>query len=101
VRGSIHPFRASASADPLPDMNSERRMTSRTRLPLAITILALLASPALAQSGVGGPTKPINHVGGAATHPNPVVPPAKGVTANVTSSTKNPSNPTSTSIKKK
>jgi hypothetical protein len=79
-------------------------MTRRTRLPLAITIVALLASSALAQSGVGGPTKPINHVGGAITHPNPVVPPAKGVTANATSSTtttKNPANPTSTSIKKK
>ena len=79
-------------------------MSSRTRLPLAIAILAILASPALAQSGVGGPTKPINHVGGATTHPNPVVPPTKGVTANATSSTtttKSPSNPTSTSIKKK
>jgi len=63
-------------------MNSERRMTSRTCLPFAITILALMASPALAQSAVGGPTKTTNHVGGAATHANPVVPPAKGVTAN-------------------
>jgi len=78
-------------------------MTSRTRLPLAVTIVALLASPALAQSSVGGPTKPTNHVGGATTHPNPVVPPTKGVTANATPSTttKTPSNPMSTSTKKK
>jgi hypothetical protein len=63
-------------------MNSERRMTSRTCLPFAITILALMTSPALAQSVVGGPTKTTNHIGGATTHANPVVPPAKGVTAN-------------------
>ena len=78
-------------------------MTSRTRLPLAVTIVVLLASPALAQSSVGGPTKPTNRVGGATTHPNPVVPPTKGVTANATPSTttKTPSNPMSTSTKKK
>jgi hypothetical protein len=87
-------------------MNSERRMNRSIRLPLAITILALLASPALAQS-VGGPAKPVNHVGGATTHPNPVVPPAKGVTANAAASnptsTKNPPSPTpvSTPTKKK
>ena len=57
-------------------------MTRRTRLPLAVTIVALLASPALAQSSVGGPTKPTNHIGGATTHANPVVPPQKGVTTN-------------------
>jgi hypothetical protein len=85
-------------------MNSERRMNRSIRLPMAITILALLASPALAQS-VGGPTKPVNHVGGATTHPNPVVPPAKGATANAApsnpTSTKNPPTPVSTSTKKK
>jgi hypothetical protein len=80
-------------------MNSERRMTSRTRLPLAITIVTLFVSPALAQSSVGGPTKPANHVGGATTHPNPVVPPPKGATSSTT--TKTPSNPTSTSTRKK
>jgi len=66
-------------------------MTSRTRLPLAVTIVALLTSPALAQSGVGGPIKPTNHVGGATTHANPVVPPQKGVTTNTpqTTTTKN------------
>ncbi|WP_036048256.1 hypothetical protein [Bradyrhizobium sp. Tv2a-2] len=78
-------------------------MNRRTRLPLAIALLALVASPALAQSSVGGPTKPINHVGGATNHPNPVIPPAKGATANATpsnpTSTKNPPNPTS--MKKK
>jgi len=62
-------------------------MTSRTRLPLAITLLVLLTSPALAQRGVGGPTKPTNQVGGATTHSNPVVPPQKGVTANTAQST--------------
>ncbi len=71
-------------------------MNSRTCLPLAIVILALAASPALAQGAVGGPTKPINHVGGATTHPNPMVPPAKGVTANAA-----PSNSTSMAAKKK
>jgi len=78
-------------------------MTSRTRLPLAITLLVLLISPALAQRGVGGPTKPTNQVGGATTHSNPVVPPQKGVTANVPSpvTTKTPSSPTSMSMKKK
>lgn len=78
-------------------------MTSRTRLPLAITIIALLASPALAQSSVGGPTKPTNHVGGATTHPNPVVPPTKGATVNATPSTttKTSSNSTSMSTRKK
>jgi len=70
------------------------------RLPLAITLVALLASPALAQSSVGGPTKPTNRVGGATTHPNPVVPPTKGVTTNA-APTKPPSNPTPTSMKKK
>jgi hypothetical protein len=73
-------------------MNSERRMNSRICLPFAITLLALLASPALAQS-VGGANKPINHVGGATAHPNPVVPPSKGVTANAA-----PSNPTTKTI---
>ncbi|HLG82960.1 MAG TPA: hypothetical protein VKY22_18255 [Bradyrhizobium sp.] len=71
-------------------------MNSRTGLPLAITLLALIAAPALAQGGVGGPTRPINHVGGATIHPNPVVPPSKGVTADAA-----PSNPTSASAKKK
>ena len=79
-------------------------MTSRTRLPLAITLLVLLISPALAQRGVGGPTKPTNQVGGATTHSNPVVPPQKGVTAagpSPVTTTKTPSSPTSTSMKKK
>jgi hypothetical protein len=81
-------------------MNSEHRMNRRTCLPIAIALLAIGAAPALAQSVVGGPTKPINHIGGAASHPNPVVPPAKGVAASATpsnpTSTKNLSNPTST-----
>jgi len=71
-------------------MNS-RTLNNWTCLPLAVTLLALLAAPAFAQSSVGGPTKPINHVGGATTHANPVVPPSKGVTASAT-----PSNPTPT-----
>jgi hypothetical protein len=79
-------------------MNSERRINSRTCLLLTIAILAVIAAPALAQS-VGGPNKPINHIGGATTHPNPVIPPAKGVTANAapsnpTKPTKNPPSPT-------
>jgi hypothetical protein len=77
-------------------MNSNHQMNRTTRLPLAIALLAIVASPALAQTAVGGPTKPINHLGGATNHPNPVIPPAKGVTANATSSTpastKNPPN---------
>jgi hypothetical protein len=87
-------------------MNSQHRVNSRTCLPLAITILSLLAAPAFAQSGIGGPTKPINHVGGATTTPNPVVPPSKGVTANAAPSSPTPTKtpaptPTSTSMKKK
>ncbi len=62
-------------------------MTRRIRLPLAITLLVLLASPALAQSGVGGPTKSTNHVGGATPNSNPVVAPQKGTTANTPQST--------------
>jgi len=74
-------------------------MNSRTCLPFSIVILALMAnggllSPAHAQGAVGGPTKPINHVGGATTHSNPVVPPPKGATNNAVP-------PTPTSTKKK
>jgi hypothetical protein len=86
-------------------------MNHKTCVPFAIAILAIVASPALAQSVVGGPTKPINHVGGAANHPNPMVPQAKGATAGAVSSkpaaTKNTATtitnprPTPTSAKKK
>jgi hypothetical protein len=98
----IHSGRAAISS--IVSYESERRMNRRTCLPIAITILAVSAAPALAQSRVGGPTKPINHVGGAATNPNPVVPPSKGVTASTVpsnpTSAKNPASP-STSTKKK
>lgn len=78
-------------------MNSEHRVNGRISLPLAIIVLTVLAggAPALAQSGVGGPTKPINHVGGATTHSNPVVPPPKGVTANTVSPNPTPTKPVS------
>jgi hypothetical protein len=50
---------------------------------LALTVSACWALPALAQSAVGGPSKPRNQLGGSTTHTNPVVPVQRGNTVPV------------------